>query len=68
MKKLALGKGLDALIPTDAPVETVPTQFPEVPVDAIAPNPMQPRKEFDGEQLQQLALSVREHGLLQPLV
>jgi len=40
----------------------------EIPVDQIAPNPYQPRREFDSEQLAELTASVREHGILQPLL
>ena len=61
-KKRGLGKGLGALIPVS---ETGPT---EVPVDDIAPNPMQPRQDLDLEALEELAASIREHGLIQPLI
>lgn len=67
-RKRALGKGLDALIP---PGE-VPTQSGEgvleVPIDAILPNPRQPRHTRDDSELENLADSIREHGILQPLV
>ena len=61
-KKRGLGKGLGALIPVS---ETGPT---EVPIDVIAPNPMQPRQDLDLEALEELAASIREHGLIQPLI
>jgi ParB family chromosome partitioning protein len=61
-KKRGLGKGLGALIPVS---ETGPT---EVPIDAIVPNPMQPRQALDLEALEELAASIREHGLIQPLI
>jgi len=61
-KKRGLGKGLGALIPVS---ETGPT---EVPVDAIAPNPLQPRQRIAPEALEELAASIREHGLIQPLI
>ncbi|MFQ5812518.1 MAG: ParB/RepB/Spo0J family partition protein [Anaerolineae bacterium] len=61
-KKRGLGKGLGALIPIS---ETGPS---EVPVDAIAPNPLQPRQSIAPEALEELAASVREHGLIQPLI
>lgn len=67
MKKVALGRGLDALIPSAPAADTTP-RYPTVAIDEIAPNPMQPRQQFDGEQLQQLAVSIKEHGMLQPLV
>jgi ParB family chromosome partitioning protein len=61
-KKRGLGKGLGALIPVS---ETGPT---EVPIDDIVPNPMQPRQGLDREALEELAASIREHGLIQPLI
>ncbi|MBI2607820.1 MAG: ParB/RepB/Spo0J family partition protein [Candidatus Doudnabacteria bacterium] len=50
--------------PPDLPV----IHFTEVPIDQIQPNPWQPRKEFDPETLNELADSIREHGILQPLI
>ena len=61
-KKRGLGKGLGALIPIS---ETGPT---EVLTDTIVPNPMQPRQKLDHEALEELAASIREHGLIQPLI
>jgi len=61
-KKRGLGKGLGALIPVS---ETGPT---ELPVDAISPNPLQPRQRMAPEALEELAASIREHGLIQPLI
>jgi ParB family chromosome partitioning protein len=61
-KKRGLGKGLGALIPIS---ETGPT---ELPVDAISPNPLQPRQKIAPEELEELAASIREHGLIQPLI
>jgi ParB family transcriptional regulator, chromosome partitioning protein len=65
-KKIGLGKGLGALLPGSdaAPL----SGLTEVPVRAIAPNPHQPRLQFDEEALQELADSIREHGLIQPLI
>jgi len=65
-----LGKGLAALIPT-APTElteAATTIAHEVSVGAIAPNPRQPRQKQDPAALQELADSIREHGLIQPLI
>jgi ParB family chromosome partitioning protein len=61
-KKRGLGRGLRALIPVG---ETGPT---DLPVDAISPNPLQPRQKIAPEELEELAASIREHGLIQPLV
>jgi ParB family chromosome partitioning protein len=76
-KRSALGKGLGALIPPGAglsPPEGAPVsdqeagRVREVPVDAIAPNPHQPRQRLDRDALADLAASIAEHGLLQPLI
>lgn len=71
-----LGRGLGALIPTAAAgtgpegaAETVPgARFAAVPVTAIEPNPRQPRDAFDEEAMAELVTSIREVGLLQPVV
>lgn len=67
MTKRGLGKGLAALIPT-APTELAVASVREVAVDAIVPNPRQPRQTQDPDALQELADSIREHGLIQPLI
>lgn len=59
-----LGKGLDALIPPSSPS----TGIRRVALDAIVPNPRQPRTFFDADALQDLANSIREVGLIQPLI
>ena len=64
-RKPALGRGLKALIP-DTP--RARAGLAEIPLDRIRPNPSQPRRHFDDEALGELARSVREHGLLQPLL
>jgi ParB family chromosome partitioning protein len=63
-KRTGLGRGLEALIPVGEP----PPGLQQVPVDAIRPNPMQPRSGLDSEALDELAASIQEHGLIQPLV
>lgn len=63
-RKGGLGRGLDALIPVDRPE----TGFTNVPVDQVVPNPLQPRLRFDEEALDALAASIREVGVLQPIV
>jgi ParB family transcriptional regulator, chromosome partitioning protein len=65
MKRGGLGQGLSALIP--AAVEEG-SGLAQVPVDAVSPNPRQPRTNFDDETLQALAASIREVGVLQPIV
>lgn len=67
-KRGGLGRGLSALIPGAPEAGEVSGGFLEVPVNAIAPNPKQPRTHFDDEALSGLAASIREVGILQPLV
>jgi len=64
--KQALGRGLSALIPDMDPDPK--GNFIEIEVTSIEPNPFQPRKHFTKEEIQELASSVEEHGLLQPIV
>jgi ParB family chromosome partitioning protein len=63
-----LGKGLDALIPTGQKATGGEGGITQIPVDAIQRNPRQPREKFDLEELESLADSIREHGVIQPLV
>jgi ParB family chromosome partitioning protein len=65
-----LGKGLGALIPPGAAEHKAPpiSGYREIPVEAITPNPYQPRDAFDEEALGSLADSIREVGLLQPVL
>lgn len=65
-RKSGLGRGLESLIPTDS-VESA-TGFSQVSVDEIAANPDQPRSNFDDESLTELADSIAELGVLQPIV
>ena len=64
--KRGLGRGLEALIPASAP--RAREGLIEVEVDRIEPNPLQPRHSMDSQALQELADSIREHGLIQPLI
>jgi ParB family transcriptional regulator, chromosome partitioning protein len=69
--KKVLGRGLGALIPQrqEAPAESHATQgLAEIPISQIQPNPFQPRKTFNEASIDELARSVREHGIVQPLV
>ena len=65
-KQRGLGKGLGALI-DDFSVNEEQGAVTKLPLQKVEPNPNQPRKQFDEEQLQALADSIAEHGLLQPL-
>jgi len=69
-KKRALGRGLDALLPS-APVPSATYGDKSVfvcPLDKIVPQKGQPRQHFDATALEELAQSIREHGLLEPIV
>jgi ParB family chromosome partitioning protein len=66
-KRGGLGRGLSALIP-GAVEEGAAAGLLEVPVNAVQPNPRQPRTTFDDETLEALALSIQEVGILQPIV
>jgi ParB family chromosome partitioning protein len=63
-----LGKGLDALIPSGQKSPGGESGITQIPVDLIQRNPRQPREKFDAAELESLAASVREHGVIQPLV
>jgi ParB family transcriptional regulator, chromosome partitioning protein len=67
-KRGGLGRGLSALIPGAPEAGEAPSGLMEVPVNAVAPNPKQPRTRFDDETIAALAASIREVGILQPLV
>ena len=65
MKKKALGRGLNALIPEEKKTES-PSN--EIDIDRIVTNPSQPRMYFDEQRLGELAASIRENGVLQPIL
>jgi ParB family transcriptional regulator, chromosome partitioning protein len=69
VRRGGLGRGLGALIPA-GPIEDEVTgaRFEDVPIDSIEPNPRQPREDFDEGALAELVTSVREVGVLQPVV
>ena len=70
----ALGKGLTALLPTrpTSPVTVAPAEVPEavthLPIDLIEANPLQPRRVFHQDRIEELAQSIRANGIIQPLV
>src|ERR1700749_3043264 len=71
MAKVVLGKGLGALISNNKPASPAaePSERVErVALTEIVPSPLQPRKAFHSEQLQELVESIREHGIIQPLI
>lgn len=70
MQKKVLGRGLGALIPAKHMDAAPPAAggLMQLRLDQIAPNPYQPRKQFNEASIDELARSVREHGIVQPLV
>lgn len=66
-KNNALGRGLDALISTEGVRTQGSSTINEIAIDEIEANPNQPRREFDEEALRELAMSIREIGIIQPI-
>jgi len=67
--RTGLGRGLDVLLgQSTAPTIAPPAGVAEIPLEKVAPNPQQPRQTFPADELQQLAASIKRHGLLQPIV
>src|SRR5207245_5595797 len=64
-QRKALGRGLNALLATP---DLDSDQLRDIDIDRILPNSQQPRKNFDEEALNELADSIREHGVIQPIV
>jgi len=72
MARPGLGRGLDVLL-GEKPAQPQPPALPasgvvDIPLELVAPNPQQPRTHFDKDTLEQLASSIRAHGVLQPIV
>ncbi len=67
-KKQSLGKGLSALISDDSGISEDQAFRPDLPIKSIKPNPYQPRIEIKPETLVDLADSIREHGIIEPLI
>ena len=68
MKQKGLGRGLDAIFGGNVEVKAKPmTEMTEIELSNIIPNPTQPRTEFDEEALEELADSIRQLGLIQPI-
>lgn len=66
-KGSVLGRGLDALISTDDVSTQGSSTINEIPIDLIVANPNQPRRDFDEQALQELAASIKEIGIIQPV-
>lgn len=76
-KKAKLGRGLDALLAVKSAVDQtaeasnesqLTSELKQLPIDMISRSPYQPRKEFDERALEELSMSIREQGLMQPIV
>lgn len=67
-RKSGLGRGLGALIPNDISISDDESALQEVPIDAVVPNQLQPREHFDEDALVSLTASIRELGVLQPIL
>ncbi|MDE7135908.1 MAG: ParB/RepB/Spo0J family partition protein [Muribaculaceae bacterium] len=67
IKRNALGRGLDSLISMDDTPARGSSAINEISLDKISPNPAQPRTNFDEEALEDLATSIREIGIIQPI-
>jgi ParB family transcriptional regulator, chromosome partitioning protein len=67
MSKKALGKGLGAFIPDEFSI-LKEERFAEIEIDEIRPNPFQPRLKFDDQSIEELAQSIRESGIVQPVI
>jgi ParB family chromosome partitioning protein len=67
MSKKALGKGLGAFIPDEFGI-LKEERFAEIEIEQIKPNPFQPRMKFDDQSIEELAQSIRESGVVQPVV
>ena len=67
---MALGQGLEALIPLGEPVDVRDTDrtITYLPADSLRPNPYQPRRLFQEESLADLSESIKERGVIQPLI
>ena len=67
-KRPALGRGLSALIPEAPPVPAPAERGLDVDIDLLRPNPFQPRAHMDDAGIEELARSIRAHGVIQPIV
>ncbi len=71
--RTGLGRGLDVLLGQSAATTSAPQQhsapgISEIPLEKVAPNPQQPRRVFPADEMEQLAASIKRHGVLQPIV
>ncbi len=67
-KKLALGRGLDALLPDIEPIENISEGYFECDIEQIYPNRYQPRLRFPNDELEEMSRSIKQQGIIQPLL
>lgn len=67
-KKMALGRGLDALLPDIKPMEDLSEGYFECDIEQIHPNRYQPRLRFPNDELEEMSLSIKQQGIIQPLL
>ncbi len=67
-KKIALGRGLDSLLPDIEYVESVSKEYFQCDIELIRPNRYQPRMQFSEDELEGMARSIKEQGIIQPLL
>lgn len=70
-RRSGLGRGISSLIPSDLAVDeeaVIERTFADLPIEAIEPNPYQPRRHFDEEAIDSLTASIQELGVLQPIL
>lgn len=67
-KKLALGRGLDALLPDIEPIENISEGYFECDIERIYPNRYQPRLRFPNDELEEMSRSIKQQGIIQPLL
>lgn len=67
-RKIVLGKGLDALIPDTGPIKSKPEDYFQCDISLIHPNRYQPRRRFSEDEMMELSRSIREQGIIQPLL
>ena len=67
-KKIALGRGLDALIPDIEPIEDRSKEYFQCDIELIRPNRFQPRLRFSDDEMEELSRSIKEQGIIQPLL
>jgi ParB family chromosome partitioning protein len=67
-KKMALGRGLDALLPDIEPIEEISEGYFECDIERIHPNRYQPRLRFPNDELEEMSRSIKQQGIIQPLL